>query len=576
MYCMKKYILAIIFSLISSLVFSQGEIFETKKILNPNTPSGRFRHPFAMVMGPDDSLWVTERRGYVMKVSTLNGGKHQLLNISSLVRFTVSGTSISQDGMFGIALHPELNTGKGNDYVYLAYCYDSSGFRRVKIVRYQYNQNVPSLSNPLVIMNGIPGSNDHNGGKLMIGNYGTVLAPDYKLLYTVGDRGANQFGNACDSIEAQYTPTNAQMTAGDKRRYNGKILRMELNGAIPADNPLFNAVRSHIFSKGHRNPQGLAFERDVFNNLIPNGLLYESEQGPATNDEVNLISSGKNYGWPRVAGVQDDVWYKYFKWAGTGSCSSYPGECSSTQTTLGLKESSFSDVNYQDPIFDMYAATPVGGTNCNWLTNPTLAPSSIIYYPHVQIPGWKNSLLITTLKASAVYLLKLNDDGSKSNGSNDSLVELFKDPNALNRYRDIAFSKDGLTFYMLTDSVGATSGPSAGQNGGITDRGCILSFKYAGSLLSLPENPNAPASAEYSFQFYPNPAREILFIESKTNTYKPLYYELHDMAGKLILRGTSRTEKIEIPVGKFARGMYFIKLYNGRNILMKQAKIILQ
>lgn len=573
---MKKYLLVFIFSLITTLVFSQGELFDTKKILNPNTNSGRFRHPFAMVMGPDDSLWVTERRGYVMKVSTVNGGKHQLLNISNLVRFTVSGTSISQDGMFGIALHPELNTGKGNDYVYLAYCYDSSGFRRVKIVRYQYNRNVPSLSNPTVIMTGIHGSNDHNGGKLMIGNYGTQLSPDYKLLYTVGDRGANQFGNACDSIEAQYTPTSAQMTAGDKHRYNGKILRIELNGAIPADNPLFNGVRSHVFTKGHRNPQGLAFERDVYNNLIPNGLLYESEQGPATNDEVNIISNGKNYGWPRVAGVQDDVWYRYYKWAGTGACSSYPGECSTQQTTQGLKESTFSDVNYRDPIFDMYSGTPVGGTNCNWLTNPTLAPSSIIYYPHVQIPGWKNSLLITTLKASAVYLLKLNDDGSKSNGGNDSLVELFKDPNALNRYRDIAFSKDGLTFYLLTDSVGATSGPSAGQNGGITDKGCIVSFKYAGSLLALPENPNAPVRAEYSFQFYPNPARDVLYIESKTNTYKPLYYELHDMTGKLILKGYSRTEKIEIPVAQYARGVYFIKLYNGRNILMKQAKIILQ
>ena len=85
-----------------------------------------------------------------------------------------------------------------------------------------------------------------------------------------------------------------------------------------------------------------------------------------------------------------------------------------------------------------------------------------------------------------------------------------------------------------------------------------------------------PEKAEFSFQFYPNPAKDILYIESKTNTYKPLYYEMHDMAGKLILKGSSRTEKIELPVGKYARGIYFIKLYNGRNILMKQTKIVLQ
>jgi len=111
----------------------------------------------------------------------------------------------------------------------------------------------------------------------------------------VGDQGNNQFGNACDSIEAQYSPTTAQLSSGDLRRYAGKILRMNLDGAIPSDNPLINGVRSHVFSYGHRNPQGLAFERDKNNELIANGILYESEQGPATDDEVNIIEGGKNY-----------------------------------------------------------------------------------------------------------------------------------------------------------------------------------------------------------------------------------------------------------------------------------------
>ena len=73
---MKKPIVLVLVFLFLSLAFAiaQGENFSSKRIVNANTAAGKFRHPFAMVMGPDDSLWVTERRGYVMKVSTLNGG----------------------------------------------------------------------------------------------------------------------------------------------------------------------------------------------------------------------------------------------------------------------------------------------------------------------------------------------------------------------------------------------------------------------------------------------------------------------------------------------------------------------
>src|SRR5688572_5140662 len=141
---MRKQIL-LVFTLLflSHFAKAQGEIFSAKRIVNANTNAGRFRHPFAMVMGPDDSLWITERRGYVMKMSIANGGKHQLLDIRSQVRFTASGGNIKQDGMFGIALHPELNKGTGNDLVYIAYCYDSSGFRRVRIVSYEYDRSEP-------------------------------------------------------------------------------------------------------------------------------------------------------------------------------------------------------------------------------------------------------------------------------------------------------------------------------------------------------------------------------------------------------------------------------------------------
>ncbi len=571
-----KFKLTLILCLISSAHLLAQETFSAKRQVNASTTAGRFRHPFAMVLGPDDSLWITERRGYVSRMNRVNGGKTQLLDIRSQVRFTTSFGSIKQDGMFGIALHPDLFT-PGSNYVYLAYTYDSSGLRRVKIVRYTYNRSAPSLTGEVTLVRGIPGSDDHNGGKLVIGNFGTGGSPDYKLIYSCGDRGANQFSNSCDSIQSQYIPTYAQIAAGNKIRYNGKILRINLDGSIPADNPDFGGIgRSHVWSIGHRNPQGLAFERDENNNIVPGGILYSSEQGPASNDEVNIIEGGKNYGWPRVAGKRDNNWYKYYQWSNNGGCSSYPGECSSTQTTSGLTENSFPSTSNTNPIFDLYPGTPPGGAGCNWLNNPTLAPSSIVVYPFSnKIPGWENSLLISTLKSSAVYRLKLNATKDGSLSVNDSVIRYFKET-ALNRYRDIVIANDGITFYLLTDSVGGTSGPSAGSDGGITNRGSVLEYVYTGALLAIDEPEETGITRNSNFRIYPNPASEFVRIESKRNVSKPIRYSLFDAAGKIVSAGTSNTDKFNIDIRNFQSGLYTLKMFNGRDVLMCTGKVVVK
>ena len=154
--------LFILYTSVSNAQYLQpapGEVFSTKIVIN----SSPFRHPFAMVMGPNDSLWVTEKRGYVIRVNSQNGNKTQLLDIHTLVKFTTSGSGssmgISQDGMFGIALHPDLGKGKGTDYVYVAYCYDSSENRRTKIVQYTYAKSattgLDTLKNAKALLTGI-------------------------------------------------------------------------------------------------------------------------------------------------------------------------------------------------------------------------------------------------------------------------------------------------------------------------------------------------------------------------------------------------------------------------------------
>jgi PQQ-dependent dehydrogenase (s-GDH family) len=576
---MQKKILYIIILMqcLCGSAFCQSELFSSKRLVNANTVAGRFRHPFAMVLGPDDSLWITERRGYVIRMSRFDGGKTQLLNIRSQVRVQSSGSNIKQDGMFGIALHPELNQGTANDFVYLAYCYDSSGLRRIKIVRFNYNRAIPSLTGETTLVSGIHGSDDHNGGKLVIGNFGTAVAPDYKLVYSVGDKGSNQFANACDSIESQYIPTTAQIAAGDLHRYNGKILRINLDGSIPSDNPNFGGIgRSHVWSYGHRNPQGLAFERDNNNVLVPGGKLYESEQGPATNDEVNIITSGRNYGWPRVAGKRDNNWYKYYQWSRDGGCSSYDGECSSAQTGSGIVETNFPSASHTNPIFDLYPGTPSGGVGCNWLSNPTIAPSSIFYYPFTdKIPGWGKSLLVSTLKSSAMYRLKLNATGNGSLSVPDSVVRFFRDPSNLNRYRDIVVAEDGVHFYLLTDSVGGTSGPSAGTDGGVTNRGSVVEFVYLGPLLSIDDTTQNSNDPRLDIKIYPNPATEIFTVESKRNISKPVFYKLYDLTGRLVRTGSSTKDKFEVNVNNLASGIYTFKLFNARDISVSTEKIVI-
>ncbi len=119
------------------------------------------------------------------------------------------------------------------------------------------------------ILTGIPKADTHNGGRIKVG-------PDGMLYATVGD---------VQNLGAPQDPSSL----------NGKILRMELDGAVPADNPFPGSL---VYSLGHRNPQGIAWDRD--------GQLWAAEFGQNTWDEFNIIYAGANYGWPIVEGIGSD------------------------------------------------------------------------------------------------------------------------------------------------------------------------------------------------------------------------------------------------------------------------------
>lgn len=452
----------------------------TMSLLKPNNS---FNAPYELIYAPDNYLWLTERVGKkINRVNPADGTVDLLLDLSSIV-YRTGG----QDGLLGMVLHPNFGKGTGEDYVYISYTYSTTGSttddttRRTKLVRYTYSitGNDGSLSSPLVLIEGLSGSNDHNSGKLRIG-------PDNKLYYTIGDQGHNQSttSNACKPINSQVLPTQGEIDVNDYSSYEGKILRLNLDGSIPVDNPTLNSVKSHIYSYGHRNPQGLVFGK--------NGKLYSSEHGPKSDDEINLIQSGGNYGWPNVNGYLDDKNYVYCNWSSIAGCN----PAAFSEYTCGAGATSITESGwggtFTPPITTFYTLDDGYNFTGGYLSWPTVAPSSTRIYEGMnsEIPGWDNSLITTTLKRGEIYRSKLSADGSTIIGESEALLY------TQNRYRDIAFDPDGKTIYIITDSSGQTTGQSGSQPLAITNPGTILKFVYQPSLITcdapVPDITNLP------------------------------------------------------------------------------------
>lgn len=555
---------------------SQGETFTNKLVLNqaPSLAIDRYylQHPFEILYGPDDSLWISQRRGSVIKVNTTTGKRRIILDISSFVKFTTSGspvTSISQDGMMGMALHPDYPT---VDSFYVAYALISP--YKVRIARYKVtNSTITTRANETIIMDGIPVNTDHSSGRLIVG-------PDRKLYYSCGDQGANQFGFACNPNRAQDVPTSSEMTSKIYNAYAGKVLRINLDGSIPSDNATIKGIQTHIYSFGHRNPNGLVFAKNNVQQDYVGAKLYSGENGSATDDEINQIVAGKNYGWPYIAGLQDNKKYQYKNWSSASPCSGSGNnepECA-TNTPSGARVMNETDTtlpNFQTPMKTLF--TPPGSIACSWLSNPTVAPSSVDFYGwSYKIPGWQNSVLLTTLKEGTIFRFKLNAAGTAfvnmSNGFDTA--RYFREEN---RFRDIAIGRDGITFYLVTDSVGQTSGPTGGSTTVLNNHGSILVYKYTGPILEVKENPITTTAADRLYiKLYPNPTAKILFIESKRNVAKPIVYKIYDVTGRLVITGTSTKDNIEVNVEKLLSGVYTVKLYNGHEINILTQKIVVQ
>jgi PQQ-dependent dehydrogenase (s-GDH family) len=404
-------------------------------------------NPWQMRWGPDERIWVTERTGKrVVRVNPADGSKSVAVAITNAVQ------RHGQDGVLGLALHPDLLKRGPANFVYVALTVDADPdepeVRRLTIRRYTYDPRTETLGSPTDILENLPAGLDHIAGRLVFG-------VDRNLYLTIGDQGYNQFSLYCSPIRSQELPTAEDVRSRNFQRYEGKVLRIALDGSIPADNPLLAGVRSHVYSYGHRNAQGLI--------QAPDGKLYASEHGPSMDDELNLIQAGKNYGWPHVAGYKDDRVYVYANWS-----LSAPTPCSTLKfndivaapSVPQQKESAWSAPDFVPPLRTFFTVGPE--YKFSEQGNATIAPSGIDVYTTSTggIPGWARSVLVTGLIRGTVYRVKLNDAGDAASGPT---LEYFK---ARGRYRDVLVGPDGRTIFVATD---ATS---------LEHPGAILAFTY--------------------------------------------------------------------------------------------------
>jgi aldose sugar dehydrogenase len=232
-----------------------GEVFTTRDGVRfrVETVLTGLEIPWSLNFAPDGRVFVTERPGRVRIVGA-SGSSELALSLDGV--FTQG-----EAGLLGLALDPEFAQ---NRFVYLYYSASVSGRAVNRIVRYREVDS--RLGERVVLLDNIPASTIHDGGRLRFG-------PDGLLYASAGD--------AADANLAQ-----------DVASLAGKILRITRDGRVPPD----NRFSSPVYTYGHRNPQGFDWHPAT-------GDLWESEHGNSGNDEVNAIRAGLNFGWPRIEGA---------------------------------------------------------------------------------------------------------------------------------------------------------------------------------------------------------------------------------------------------------------------------------
>lgn len=326
--------------------------------------------PWGLAFLPDNRMLVTEKGGSMVILSA--DGRIIEATVGGLPAVAASG----QGGLLDVALDPDFST---DPWVYWTYAEPGSGAEEglagTAVARGRLFGN--AMQDVAVIYRQVP----KVGG---IGHFGSRLAfrGDKTLFVTLGER---QLGSPAQDLATTL----------------GKVIRINRDGTVPADNPAIDGARPEIWSYGHRNPQGAA--------VRPGGdVLWINEHGPQGGDELNRIVAAGNYGWPVV---------------------SY-------------------GCNYGDPVGD--ACRIGGGIHAPDYIEPvsywvpiSIAPAGLIFYAGRGFPQWQGNVFMGALAGTALWRVELSGD---TEGTRERLFAELGE-----RIRDVEQGPDGW-IYLLTDS----------------------------------------------------------------------------------------------------------------------------
>lgn len=218
-------------------------------------------NPWDVGFAPGGQMFVTERPGRVRVYASGNRGA-RLLATTTLANVHAAGEA----GAMGLAVDPNFSS---NRFVFVCVSRDYEGQWVNQVIRYRVKATWKLAFSKFIIERGMRANTIHNGCAVEVG-------PDGKLWVSMGD-------------------SNDEARAQNPNLLNGKILRVNRNGTVPEDNPMWGSQRTIVYSIGHRNPQGIAFHPET-------GDVFAIEHGPTVSDEINRIRPGNNYGWPCVTG----------------------------------------------------------------------------------------------------------------------------------------------------------------------------------------------------------------------------------------------------------------------------------
>ena len=352
--------LAMVFAIAACTTTAQNDAFDVKEV-------AKFEHPWAMAFLPDGRLLVTEKRGALMLVSPDGAA----IEVAGTPEVSFGG----QGGLGDVVLHPAY---ADNGLVYLSYAEEGEGGYGAVVTRgrLELNDGPARLTGLEVIWRQAPklSGQGHYGHRIAFG-------PDGYLWISSGER-------------QKFDP------AQDMQGNLGKIVRLKDDGTVPADNPFAaeGGITAQIWSLGHRNPLGLAFD--------DSGQLWVLEMGPKHGDELNLVKKGANYGYPIV-----------------------------------------SDGDHYDgtEIPDHSSRPEFAAPALSW--TPAISPSSLVFYDGERFPQWRGNALIGGLSSKS--LVRVTIDGTDA-------VEAERFDMG-ERIRAVAQGPDG-SIWLLQDGKNADAG----------------------------------------------------------------------------------------------------------------------